>query len=229
MAHSLAGGPRWGLRLLAVATLGAALFSLSYAEVYKCRGADGRTVISNTGCGSTDRTVEIRQEEHLSAEDRLRAKEDLDRAQAYVREQEQTRPSRADEVRAGLIGGVPDGDAGGSNREAVAGCLRDLDRQVLEPARRTELEANCRSRGDVPAGEAAIVYPGGNAVSRCMAGVERLGLTGSERSRSIAACRGTPVHGAPAMPAPQPSVPEGLRPGCTPKSRADRSCPRWGQ
>lgn len=229
MAHSFAGGPRLPLRLLVVANFVAALLSLSHAEVYKCRGADGRTVISNTGCGTTDRTVEIRQEERLSAEDRLRAKEDLDRAQAYVRDQEQARPSQAESVRAGAIGRMPAGESGSGNRESLAGCLGDLDRQVLEPARQAELEANCRSRGDGPAGEAAIVYPGSNAVSRCIAGVQRLGLTGPELSRSIAACRGAPVQGVPAMPVSRPSAPEGPRPGCTPKNGADRSCPRWGQ
>lgn len=225
MAYSLAGFAR----LLVGAILAAALSALSHAEVYKCRGANGRTVISNTGCGMAEQTVEIRQEERVSAEDRLRAKEDLDRAQGYVREQEQARQSQPETVRAGVIGATPAGDTSGSNGASAEGCLRDLDRQVLEPARRAELEANCRSRGAALAGETAIVYPGGNAVSRCIAGVERLGLAGPELSRSIAACRGAPVHAAPAVPMPRPSVVEGTRAGCAPKGGADRSCPRWGQ
>lgn len=111
------------------------------AEVYKCRGADGRIEIANAPCPGGASTLKTLPDEKVSEVDRLRTEREVERMRTYVEQREAAQ--RADEAaereRQRLQPPAPP-----ANARSTDDCLRDLDRQALSPPLRQQMEAACR-------------------------------------------------------------------------------------
>jgi hypothetical protein len=202
------------------------------AEVFKCRGSDGRTVYSNTGCPGTSSPVEVRADDKVSAASREQAERDVARLQSLVekREAEQRAEDKLEE------------EAARNARQHAAqqrvyqadnmdDCLHELAQFSLEGSRRAELEAICRAKARTAPSVIAVpvpVYGGNNPVSHCVENVLRLKLSPAEQNRRIAQCQG--IYSPPALdirphPMPQPMPRTDLKPArpCPPN---DKFCVR---
>lgn len=209
------------------------------AQAYKCRSADGRMEITNTPCPSGANTVKTVREEPVSEASRQRAeqeaarmRESLDKLEATQRREEAAeRERQASERQASQRQPVVSSE---SNGRSVEDCLRDLDRQALQPAQRAQMEAACRGAPQpvyVPV-PVVVQNHGGNPVDNCIAEVQRLNLMPAERQRRINQCQGS--YSPPARPVREQEhhAPPGLAkplplgappPPCPPGSK---NCPR---
>lgn len=180
------------------------LATTAQGEAYKCRTPDGRVEFSNLPCSGGASTLGVRPDDKVSPEERARAQREADQQRAILLEKEAAARAAQDSGPAGAaIGGSASGNktAGGSpSQDMVDSCLRDLDRQVMDAARRAEMEAACRSRGTAPGSESIPVYAtgGGNSViTRCLNAVARMNLSAQERARQQALCQGTVLPTTP--------------------------------
>lgn len=201
----------------------------AYAEIYKCRQPNGGTEISNSPCPTGSGTVSVRPDETVPEANRQQAERDVERMRGYVEKREAVQ--RADEA--------SERERQDRERQAAAQqrvyqsgsmneCLHELAQQALEPARRAELEAICRSKArSEPTIVQVPVYGGGigNVVGNCIDNVMRLRLAPAEQNRRIAQCQGGFGHATvPTLPAhPAPDRRPGVKPG-KPCPRGDKYC-----
>lgn len=197
------------------------------ADIYKCRLANGRTEISNAPCPSGSGTLTVRPDDTVSEANRQQAEREVDRMRSFVekREAEQRSEEAAERQRQS------------SERQSVAqqrvyqsanmdDCLRELEQNPVEAARRAELEAICRAKAkSEPTLVPVPVFGGiGNPVDACINHVMRLHLVPAEHNRRIALCQGQVV--VPQVP-PQPSgPPPSAKPPGKPCPRNDKFCVR---
>lgn len=182
------------------------------AQAYKCRNADGRMEITNTPCPSGSNTVKTVREEPVSEASRQQTEKEVARMREYVekREAAQRREEAAERERQA---GQRQTTAGREeNGRSVDDCLRDLDRQALQPAQRAQMEAACRGNPQ-PAVYVPVPVPvyGGDPVSLCIQNVERQNLPPLERERRLSECRGKHLLPSPHRP-PARAVPEREQP-----------------
>lgn len=191
------------ISLFLLATL--ALSGPAGAEAYKCRNADGRMEITNTPCPSSANTVKTVREEPVSEASRQQAEREVARMRDYVekREAEQRKEEAAErEQQASQRQAATASEGYG---RSVDDCLRDLDRQALQPAQRTQMEAACRGTPQQPAYiPVPVPVYGGNPVASCIANVQRQNLSPAERQRRISQCEGSYSLPAQHRPPPRP-------------------------
>lgn len=199
------------------------------AEVYKCRSGDGRMEITNTPCPSGANTVKTVRDEPVSEANRQQAEREVARMRDYVEKREAAQ--RADEAaeRQNRSNQRQTTANTETPSRSVEDCLRELDRQALQPAQRAQMEAACRGNPQppvyVPVPVPVPAY-GGNPLGNCIANVERLNLMPAERQRRISQCEGSysaparPVHEQERHPAPAPARTLGAPPSpCPPGSK----------
>jgi hypothetical protein len=72
------------------------LTPLASAEVFKCRGSDGKVIYSNTGCPAATATVEVRPDEVVSPAARAETERELERMRRFIEEREATQQKEAE-------------------------------------------------------------------------------------------------------------------------------------
>ena len=189
------------------------------ADIYKCRLANGRTEISNTPCPAGSGTLTARPDDPVSEQSRQQAERDVERMRSYVEKREATQ--RTEEAAERQSAAQQRVYQSGSLSE----CLRELELNPVEPARRAELEAVCRAKAkNEPTQVPVPVYGGiGNPVDACIRNVMRQGLAPAEHDRRIAQCQGGSTHVVPTQPRPEPKPNTKPAPPCP---RNDKFCLR---
>ena len=129
--------------------LAVALFAFSAtADVYKCRQPNGSTEISSSPCAGGSSTVKTVADDVVSEENRRQAERNVEQMRVDAEKLEATR--RADEA---IVRKQQEEQrqqqASGPSAASIQECLRTLDRMALDPARRADLEATCRTKGSV--------------------------------------------------------------------------------
>lgn len=190
-------------RITLLALLASLLALPASAQIYKCRNADGRVEISNAPCPVGANTVKTVPEERISEAERLRAEREVERMRSYVEQREAAQ--RADNAAAAerdrQAAQRPSITVTGTsgNGRTTDDCLRDLDRQALQPMQREQMEAACRNNPQsqpvyVPVPVAVPAYNSGNPLGVCIQNVERANVSSAEKSRRISDCEARYAH-----------------------------------
>lgn len=147
-------------------------FSAS-ADVYKCQQPDGSVVISNTRCSAGTSTVKSLPDNPISAADRAHAAREVARqteqanrleARRLAREAAEKKERKAKGLPAIEEPVAPVAEKAPPISESLESCLAMLDKMALDPARRKQMEDNCRNTAQEEAPPTFDPnYPGGPA------------------------------------------------------------------
>ena len=194
------------LLMLAAAAAGGA----ADAQVYKCKGPDGKVQFSDTLCKSAnasevvpDRMPVTRQQQY-EAQQRVRQMQDeaatLDQqpAAALNAAPEASRSS-ARQSEPQLTSPTPAANNEAADAERIRICIRDVERQAGSQKLKAEMITACRTAGSVQ----RVTGTSESAVSDCVKNVERTGAAGKGKARQIAICHGGDVPPEP-LPPPRP-------------------------
>ena len=173
------------------------------AEVFKCQGTDGKIQFSDTACKAGNRTEVIPDRAPVTQQQQYEAQQrglqmqneaaalDAGKATAQASQQPQQRRQEAETERTLAVSKATSNDA-----DAVAVCVRDVERRGAAPNVKAEMLAACRTAGLVQR-TAGI---SGDAVSNCVKNIERTGASEKEKARQIAICHGGDVQPEPILP-----------------------------
>ena len=149
-------------------------FSAS-ADVYKCQQADGAIVISNTRCSTGASTIKSLPDNPISAADRANAQREAAKQAEQAKQLEARRLAReAAEKKERKTKGLPEIEESPAPTPVVAkaappsdsleSCLAMLDKMALNPARRNQMEIDCKNNAQEEAPPTLDPnYPGGPA------------------------------------------------------------------
>lgn len=196
-----------------VAGLVLALFApFAVAQVYKCKGADGKLNFSDRPCAATAEIVPnkwgtVSPEERLEAQKPAASMQqsadaiDAERAEASARQRQAIEAKERSTVAAAAANQAQKADA-----DAMAACVRDVERRGAPQNVKAEMMAACRT-----AGAEQRATGSSSLVGDCVKNVERSGASEREKARQIARCHGGDVQPeyvehrlAPAAPAYSP-------------------------
>ncbi|WP_291992265.1 DUF4124 domain-containing protein [Candidatus Accumulibacter sp. ACC003] len=194
------------LLILAAAAAGGA----AAAQVYKCKGPDGKVQFSDTLCKAAhtseavpDRMPVTRQQQ---SEAQQRARQMQDEAAALDQQPAATLNAGQDASRSSarqaepqLTSPTPVANNEGADAERVRLCIRDVERQAGSQKLKAEMITACRTAGPVQRATGTSE----SAVSDCVKNVERTGAAGKVKARQIAICHGGDVPPEP-LPPPRP-------------------------
>lgn len=197
------------------------------AQVYKCKGADGKIQFSDKPCIGAkqtelvpDRGSYVSPEQQYEAQQRTaKMRDEIDanaqevaaanaaRHAAFKREQAVADQQAAREQMAA------------NSSDAMAACVRDVERRGASQNVKAQMIAACRTAGS---SQRATSTPS-SAVSECVKNVERTGASEREKARQIALCHGgdvqpevyRPAHPVALNPAPQAVIKSCNGPSCT--------------
>jgi hypothetical protein len=175
------------------------------AEIFKCKGADGKIQFSDTPCkaGNTSQVVPDRapvtDQQRYEAQQRAQQMQneaaalDGEKAAAISAHQVQQQRQAAEADKKGAASKVAASDA-----EAINACVRDVERRGASQNVKAEMIAACRTAGisQRSMGQSADV------VSNCVKRVERTGASEKEKARQLATCHGADVQTEPPRPRP---------------------------
>jgi hypothetical protein len=164
------------------------------AQVYKCKGADGKLQFSDTRC-KAGHTLEIVPDHtsYVTPQQRLEAQQRAAQMQgeAAARDTEKANVQAAQQARiAERAQPVEAPVKGPSDSDAMAKCVRDVERQGASEKVKAELLAACRTSGVVQRSSGTA----GDTVSDCVKNVERTGAAGKTKATEIARCHGAYVN-----------------------------------
>ena len=189
-----------------IGTLLALMAVSSQAEIYKCRLADGRTEISSAPCSGGSATLSARPAETVPEASREQAERDVARMRSFVEQREaEQRREEAAYTRQQETERQAEAARRVYETSDMESCLRELGRQNVDAARRTELEAVCRGKSAALSPVIAVpvpVYPA-HGIDACVQNVLRLRLAPAEQERRIAQCRGITVLPPVTQPRPR--------------------------
>jgi hypothetical protein len=151
-----------------------ALFAFSAnADVYKCQQADGSIVISNTRCSTGASTVKSLPDNPISAAERANAEREVARqaeqanrleARRLAREAAEKKERKAKGLPAIEEPVAPVAEKAPPTSESLESCLAMLEKMPLDPARRSQMETDCRNTAQEEAAPKLDPnYPGGPA------------------------------------------------------------------
>jgi len=197
------------------------------AQVFKCKGADGKIQFSDKPCAGAkqterlpDRTSYVTPEQQYEAQQRTaRMRDEIDTnaqevaAANAVRHAEFKRELAAEAQRAERE------QATANASDAVAACVRDVERRGASQNVKAQMIAACRTAGRK---QQATGTPS-SEVSECVKNVERTGASEREKARQIALCHGgevqpevhRPIRQATVNPTPQAVIKSCNGPMCT--------------
>jgi hypothetical protein len=170
------------------------------AEVFKCRGSDGKLQFSDTHCqaGSASQVMPDRQpltsQQHQEAQQRGAQ---MQREAATLEENEaiaQGNRRASTQHRSGEQDRLPSGTPATSNADAYANCIRDVERHGASQNIKAELIAACRTAGRGSASSHGDTRTDADTVAECVRSVERTGASEAEKSRQLAICHGGDVR-----------------------------------
>lgn len=154
------------------------------AEVYQCKDAKGKTTFSDTACqpGSDAKTLPDRAP--VTEQQRLEAQQRSAQMQAEVATQDVAPTSGEAPAPKTAPANTAENDA-----NAVANCVRDVERQPASLEIKAELIAACQSAGQNQRASGRTE----ESVRECVRNIERTGGSGKNESRAIALCHGGDV------------------------------------
>jgi hypothetical protein len=177
------------------------------AQVFKCKGADGKIQFSDTPCKGAaqaeivkDRGSYVAPQDQYNAQQRTTrmqgeiAAKDNEKAAAVAAYQGELKRREAEASRK-----VASSQAASNDVDAVAACVRDVERRGASQNVKAEMLAACRTAGLVQRSTGMS----GDAVKNCVNNVERTGATEKEKARQLATCHGGDVQPEPPPP-PKP-------------------------
>jgi hypothetical protein len=154
------------------------------AEVYQCKDAKGKTTFSDTACqpGSEAKTLPDRAP--VTEQQRLEAQQRSAQMQTEVATQGGASTSGEAPAMRTASANTAENDA-----NAVANCVRDVERQPASQEVKAEMIAACQSAGQNQrtAGRTE------DSVRECVRNIERTGASGKDKTRAIALCHGGDV------------------------------------
>ena len=172
------------------------------AQVFKCKGADGKTQFSDTPCPAGSRSellpdrAPVTRQQHEEALQRGRQIQDeaaaVDEEKSTAQATQPTRQARQDTGagrQAAAEGATPD------YSDAVAACVRDVERHGASAGVKAEMIVACRTARPAQASSGLS----GDALATCVRNVERTGASERDKTRQLATC-----HGADVQPEPLP-------------------------
>lgn len=157
----------------------------AHAGVFKCTGADGRVQFSDTPCKNGEKAEALPNRAPLTPQQQLEAQQRAARMQA----------ESAAVDGAHLAPEPPPAHTSPSalqapnDADAVANCIRDVERQPASQKVKAEMIVACQSAGRTQ----RIAGRSADAVSECVRSVERTGASGSDKARFLAECHGGDV------------------------------------
>lgn len=152
------------------------------AEVFKCRATDGKLRFSDTPCAVGTSTEIVPDRAPVSEQQRIEAQQRARQMAASAGEANATEPTASQAAAAPVAAQAvadPKKDA-----DAVAQCVRDVERQPASVKAKGDMIAACQSAGRRQRENARS----SDAVHDCVRDIERNGSAGDERARQIALC-----------------------------------------
>ena len=181
-----------------------ALPIVAHAQIFRCKGADGKTQLSDRPCtGAAEVTVVKERSSYVSEEDQYNARlrtarmqgelqrQDDDKAAAIANHDNEQRRREAATVTAKTNETTANADT-----EAVAACVKDVERRGATQNVKAEMIAACRTAGIAQRSTGMS----SEAVSVCVKNVERTGASEKEKARQLATCHGGDVQPEPLPP-----------------------------
>lgn len=170
------------------------------AEIFKCKAADGKIQFSDTACKAGNRSEAIPDRSPLTEQQQYEAQRrgqqmqseaaalDAEKAAAQAAQQAQQQRQETETGRKSAVSKAAANDA-----DAVAACVRDVERRAASPNVKAEMLAACRTAGLVQHATGIS----SEAVSNCVKNVERTGASEKEKTRQLAICHGGDVPPEP--------------------------------
>ena len=197
------------------------------AQVYKCKGADGKIQFSDKPCVGAkqielvpDRGSYVSPEQQYEAQQRTaRMRDEINAQEQEVTSANVARHAEYKREEAVSAQKAARTQAADNSADAVANCVRDVERRGASQNVKAEMIAACRTAGST---QRATGTPS-SAVSECVKNVERTGASEREKARQIALCHGgdvqpevyRPAHPVALNPAPQPVIKSCNGPSCS--------------
>lgn len=190
---------------------------IANAQMFRCTGTDGKIQLSDRPClGAAEVSVIREHNSRVSERDQYNARMRTARMQDELRQQENDKAvaiarfnaeqqQRATLPKKGIAENPSTADA-----NAVAACIKDVERRGASQNTKAELVAACRTSGTSQRNSGIS----GGSVDDCIKGVERTASNEKTKSREIARCHGADVQPEPvAVPKPRPLVITSCNPG----------------
>ena len=164
------------------------------AEVFKCKGSDGRTQFSDTpcraGCASEiipDR-LPVTQQQRQEAQHRAMQM----RSEEGTLEGSKTNTQPDNQALRQPLDPEPISSAvrSESNADPYANCVRDVERHGASQNVKAELIAACRTAGTTQGHKDTAT----DTVRECVRSVERTGASEAEKARQLTICHGGDVR-----------------------------------
>ena len=163
------------------------------AEVFKCQGVDGKKQFSDTPCKAGDASEVVPDRAPVTEQQRheaqQRARQMQDKATA-VEPKKSADPSEQANPKTESARATGSSTPASSDSDAMASCVRDVERQPASQNVKAEMIAACRTAGVNQRATGMTA----EMVSDCVRSVERTGATGGEKARQLALCHGGDVR-----------------------------------
>ena len=175
-----------------VATAVAMLALNASAEVFKCKGSDGKLQFSDTPCkvGSVSEIIPDRspvtQQQRQEAQQRAVQMQ----SEAGTLEDNKQAENRASRQRSDYESGKAPFATRVADPDAYSNCIRDVERHGASQNIKAELIAACRTAGTAQASRQTTT----DTVEECVRSVERTGASESDKARQLAICHGGDVR-----------------------------------
>ncbi len=174
-------------RVLALSLISVAI--TAHAGVFKCTGTDGKTQFSDTPCKSGTKAEAVPDRVPITAQQQLEAQQRAARLQAESASAET--PPAAPATRAAQNSSpASSAQSAPNDADAIAHCVRDIERQAASQKTKAEMIVACQSAGRKQRETAAST----DSVSDCVRSVERTGASGTDKARFLAQCHGGNVE-----------------------------------
>ena len=168
-------------KLLTAFTL-LALVCTAHAEVFRCRSATGKLQFSDTPCAAGTSSEVVPDRAPVTEQQRAEAQQRARRLDNVADESNQTALAVAPATPPAATGPAPADQK--KDADAVAQCVRDVERQPASVKAKGDMIAACQSAGRRQREDARS----SDAVHDCVRDIERNGSAGDERARQIALC-----------------------------------------
>ena len=179
--------------LLLIAAIGNA-----NAQVFKCKGPDGKTQFSDTACKTginseivPDRAPVTKQQQYDAQQRAARLQDEsasLDQTKAGAQAEQQAQQQGQETAKQ-----VTPAANGVNDSEAISNCVKDVERRGASQNVKAEMIAACRTAGF----SQRSTGTSSEAVQTCVKNVERTGASEKEKTRQLATCHGGDVKPEP--------------------------------
>jgi hypothetical protein len=183
-----------------VAIVVAGLAFNASAEVFKCKGSDGKVQFSDTHCQAGSASEVMPDRVPVTSQQRQEAQQrgaQMQREAATQEENEaiaQGNRHASAQRRSAEQDRLPPAAPATSNADAYANCIRDVERHGASQNVKAELIAACRTAGRGNGSTYGDKQTDADTVAECVRSVERTGASEAEKSRQLAICHGGDVR-----------------------------------